>query len=120
MLIRKLTLDKIHVDDPVGAVPVHCMNGIWGTIAVGVFGHKGLGGLARNGLLHGGGFAQLGIQILGAAAGVLFVVVAMTVIFKLIGAFLGLRVSREEELRGLDISQHGMESYAGFQIFTTR
>ena len=113
-------LDKIHVDDPVGASPVHMMNGIWGTIAVGIFGHKGLGGLSMNGLLHGGGFKLLGIQTMGTITAVLFVVAAMTVIFKLIDKIVGLRVSRQDELKGLDISQHGMEAYASFQIFTTK
>ena len=113
-------LDRIHVDDPVGAAPVHMMNGIWGTIAVGIFGHKGLGGLSMNGLLHGGGFRLLGIQTLGTISAVIFVVVAMTIIFKLIDKVVGLRVSREDELKGLDLSQHGMEAYSGFQIFTTK
>jgi len=114
-----LFLDKIRVDDPVGAVPVHMMNGIWGTLALGIFGHKALG-LARNGLFHGGGFTQLGVQALGVGTVVLFVGGVMFVVFKTIDALIGLRVSREEELKGLDITQHGMESYAGFQVFTTR
>ncbi|MCD4779626.1 MAG: ammonium transporter, partial [Candidatus Omnitrophica bacterium] len=63
VVVGTVFLDKIHIDDPVGAVPVHMMNGIWGTLAVGVFGRKSLG-LARDGLLHGGGFTQLGIQAL--------------------------------------------------------
>jgi len=120
VVVATMFLDKIHVDDPVGAVPVHAVNGVWGTLAVGIFGHKALGGLARDGLLHGGGFTQLGIQALGALATVAFVAVAMTIIYSIINKLVGLRVSREDELKGLDISQHGMESYAGFQIFTTR
>jgi len=112
-------LDKIRIDDPVGAVPVHAMNGIWGTLALGIFGHKALG-LARNGLLHGGGFAQLGIQLLGVSSVVIFVSVVMFIVFKLIDKLIGLRISREDELKGLDITQHGMESYAGFQVFTTK
>ena len=119
VVIGTLFLDKIHIDDPVGAVPVHAMNGVWGTLAVGIFGHKALG-LARNGLLHGGGFAQLGVQALGVFTVVLFVIGVMFVVFKIIDKVVGLRVSREEELKGLDISQHGMESYAGFEIFTTK
>ncbi|MBD3380071.1 MAG: ammonium transporter [Candidatus Omnitrophica bacterium] len=114
-----LFLDRVQIDDPVGAVPVHMVNGIWGTLAVGIFGRKALG-LARDGLLHGGGFEQLGIQALGAFAVVAFVLVAMTVVFKTINAVIGLRVSREEELKGLDITEHGMEAYSGFQIFTTQ
>jgi Amt family ammonium transporter len=119
VVLGTLFLDKVHIDDPVGAVPVHAMNGVWGTLAVGIFGHKALG-LARDGLLHGGGFAQLGVQALGAGTVVAFVICAMTVVFKVIDKTVGLRVSREEELKGLDITQHGMESYAGFEIFTTK
>ncbi len=119
VVLGTLFLDKLHIDDPVGAVPVHAMNGIWGTLATGIFGQKALG-LARNGLIHGGGFAQLGVQALGMACVVLFVVTAMTIIFKLIDLIIGLRVRREEELKGLDITQHGMESYAGFEVFITK
>jgi Amt family ammonium transporter len=119
VVVGTVFLDKIHVDDPVGAVPVHGMNGIWGTLAVGIFGHKALG-LARDGLIHGGGFTQLGVQALGVFTVVAFVISAMFIIFKLIDRVIGLRVSREEELKGLDISQHGMESYAGFQVFITK
>ncbi|MFC1620887.1 ammonium transporter [Candidatus Omnitrophota bacterium] len=119
VVLGTVFLDKVHIDDPVGAVPVHAMNGIWGTLAVGIFGHKALG-LARDGLLHGGGFTQLGVQALGVATVVGFVVGVMFIVFKLIDKIVGLRVSREDELKGLDISQHGMESYAGFEIFTTK
>ncbi len=114
-----LLLDKMGIDDPVGAVPVHGMNGVWGTLAVGLFGHKSLG-LARDGLFHGGGFTQLAVQALGTVAASLFVIAAMGLVFYLIKITIGLRVSREEELRGLDIGEHGMEAYAGFQIFTTQ
>ncbi len=111
-------LDKLKIDDPVGAFPVHGFNGVWGTIAVGIFGQKSLG-LATDGILFGGGFGQLGIQVLGTLATALFVVIAMYVVFKIIDKTVGLRVSREEELKGLDDSEHSMESYSGFQIFTT-
>ena len=112
-------LDKIGVDDPVGAVPVHGMNGIWGTLAVGIWGQQSLG-LARDGLLHGGGLAQLGVQALGVGAVSLFAVISMGLVFYAIKRTIGLRVSKEEELRGLDIGEHGMEAYGGFQIFTTQ
>ena len=111
-------LDRIGVDDPVGAVPVHGMNGIWGTLAVGLWGQKALG-LTRDGLFHGGGFTQLGVQALGCFAVSLFAIASMGIVFYLIKRTVGLRVSRTEELRGLDIGEHGMEAYAGFQIFTT-
>ena len=112
-------LDHMHVDDPVGAVPVHGMNGIWGTLAVGIWGQKSLG-LARDGLLHGGGLTQLGVQALGSLAVCAFVMVSMAVVFLAIKKTIGLRVSKDEELRGLDIGEHGMEAYASFQIFTTQ
>jgi ammonium transporter, Amt family len=111
-------LDRIHIDDPVGAVPVHGMCGVWGTLAVGIFGKESLG-LGHPGLIYSGNPTQLGVQLLGSLSAIAFVVVCMGIVFKLIDATIGLRVSREEELRGLDIGEHGMEAYAGFQIFTT-
>ena len=111
-------LDKLQIDDPVGAVPVHGMCGIWGTLAVGIFGRASLG-LANEGFIYGGNPMQLGIQMVGSVAAIVFVVVCMGVIFKLIDLTIGLRVGREEELRGLDIGEHGMEAYGGFQIFST-
>ncbi len=119
VVLGVLLLDRIGVDDPVGAVAVHGMNGIWGTLAVGIFGQRTLG-LARDGLLHGGGVTQLGVQALGVFAVMLFVMGTMAAVFKLIGATVGLRVSATEELKGLDIGEHGMESYAGFQVFITQ
>ena len=108
-------LDKVRVDDPVGAVPVHGLNGIWGTLSIGLFGQEALG-LSHNGLFYGGGFTQLGIQLLGAVTVAAFVLVGMGIIFKLIDMTIGLRVSIDEEYRGLDIGEHGMQSYSGFQI----
>lgn len=112
-------LDRLRIDDPVGAVPVHGMNGIWGTLSVGIWGQQSLG-LSRDGLLHGGGFSQLGLQALGVSASCIFAMLTMGIVFKIIQKTFGLRVSREEELRGLDIGEHGMEAYAGFQVFTTQ
>ncbi len=111
-------LDKLQIDDPVGAVPVHGVCGVWGTLAVGVFGRKALG-VANNGIIYGGNPMQLGAQVVGSLCTIVFVVVAMGAVFKLIDKTIGLRVSREEELRGLDIGEHGMEAYGGFQIFST-
>ena len=111
-------LNRLRIDDPVGAFPVHGMCGIWGTLAVGLFGQKALGA-PSDGVFYGGGFGQLGIQALGVAACLAFAAVAMWIVFKTINATVGLRVSRETELRGLDLDEHGMESYGGFQIFTT-
>ena len=101
-----------------GAFPVHGVCGIWGTLAVGIFGLQELGAPA-DGLFYGGGFGQLGIQFLGVFACVVFVVVTMWIVFKAIDSVVGLRVSLETELRGLDLDEHGIESYGGFQIFTT-
>jgi len=110
-------LDAIRVDDPVGAVAVHGMNGIWGTLAIGLFGRKALG-VAADGLFYGGGAGQLGIQAMGTLACAGFALVAMGLVFFAIKSTTGLRVGRDEELRGLDIGEHGMESYAGFEIFS--
>lgn len=114
-----ILLDKLKIDDPVGAAPVHGLNGIWGTLAVGLFGQKSLG-LAYDGLFYGGGLVQLGIQAIGVISVVVFVLAAMGGVFELIDLTVGLRVSRDEELKGLDIGEHGMESYSGFQIFTVQ
>jgi Amt family ammonium transporter len=112
-------LDRLGVDDPVGAVAVHGVGGVWGTLAIGLFGKKALG-LAHDGLFYGGGLTQFGIQLLGVSTVVIFVVISMGIVFKVIDLFIGLRVSRDEELKGLDIGEHGMESYSGFQVFTTQ
>lgn len=111
-------LDKLHIDDPVGAVPVHGMCGIWGTICVGIFGKQALG-LPNDGFIYSGNPMQLGIQMVGSVATIVFVLVGMGLVFKLIDLAIGLRVSRDEELRGLDIGEHGMEAYSGFQVFST-
>lgn len=117
VVVSVVILDKLQIDDPVGAFPVHGVCGIWGTLAVGIFGVAKYG--SENGLLYGGGFRLLITQLVGVAAICGFIFVSMTVLFKILDATLGLRVSKEEELKGLDIGEHGMEAYAGFQIFTT-
>ncbi len=119
VVLGVVLLDKLRIDDPVGAVAVHGFNGIWGTLAVGIWGQQALG-LTRNGLLHGGGLAQLGVQALGVLAVCAFAITSMGLVFLAIKKTVGLRVSRDEELRGLDIGEHGMEAYAGFQIFSTQ
>lgn len=103
------------IDDPVGAVSVHCVNGIWGTVAIGLFGNGGDG--VGKGLFYGGGFAQLGVQALGVVAVLAYVLVVMFVVFKLIDKFIGLRVPAEVEIDGLDLHEHGLASaYSGFAI----
>jgi Amt family ammonium transporter len=116
VVLGVVVLDRLKIDDPVGAFPVHGINGIWGTLAVGLFGQKSLG-LAHDGLFLGGGFSQLGVQALGSAVTIGFIVLTMGGLFLLINKTIGLRVSRDEEMKGLDIGEHGIESYAGFQIF---
>ena len=116
---------KLHVDDPVGAVAVHCMNGIWGTIAVGLFATESAPGYAiadasgdiMTGLFYGGGFKLLGIQLTGFATVALWTAVTITVTFLIIKGVVGLRVTREEEIEGLDATEHGLPSaYAGFAM----
>lgn len=118
VVIGVYLLDKIRVDDPVGAVAVHGINGIWGTLSVGIFGLQAMG-LPYGGLIEGKGFTQLGIQLLGSMSVILFAMVSLGIVFLIIKKFKALRVSREEELKGLDLEEHGMESYKGFEIFTT-
>ncbi len=112
---------KLHIDDPVGAVAVHCLNGIWGTIAVGLFATSTspafeTAGICE-GLFYGGGFKQLGIQLLGFAAVAGWTIVTITIAFMVIKKTIGLRVTEEEEIQGLDSTEHGLASaYSGFAI----
>ena len=108
----------LHVDDPVGAVAVHCLNGIWGTIAVGLFATTSVpGNDSVVGLFYGGGFHQLGLQLLGFVSVAAWTAVTITITFLVIKATVGLRVSEEEEIVGLDSCEHGLTSaYAGFSI----
>ncbi len=109
---------KLHIDDPVGAVAVHMMNGIWGTIATGLFATTTApGNDSVVGLFYGGGFHQLGIQLLGFASVAAWTAVTMIIVFAIIKAIFGLRVSEEEEIEGLDSTEHGLASaYSGFSI----
>ncbi len=115
----------IHVDDPVGAVAVHMMNGIWGTIAVGLFSTSSVPGYSltdasgnvMTGLFYGGGFKLLGIQLIGMFATAAWTTVTITITFFAIKKIFGLRVTQEEEITGLDATEHGLPSaYAGFSI----
>ncbi|MDP8212325.1 MAG: ammonium transporter [Candidatus Zapsychrus exili] len=122
VVLSVLFIDKVlKVDDPVGAVSVHGVCGAWGTLACGLFNAElAIGiGEANGGLLYGGGFAQLGSQFLGVGTAFIWAFFTGLILFKVIKATVGIRVTPEEELRGLDITEHGMEAYAGFQIFTT-
>ena len=115
--------NKLRVDDPVGAVAVHCLNGIWGTIAVGLFANPAVPGYSLankageqiSGLFYGGGFECLGLQLLGMICTIAWTVVTITILFFVIKKIFGLRVSAEEEIIGLDKLEHGLDSgYAGF------
>lgn len=116
---------KLRIDDPVGAVAVHCLNGIWGTIAVGLFATDSAPGYsiadaAGNkmvGLFYGGGFKLLGLQLIGFVAVAAWTAVTITIAFMIIKAVVGLRASEEEEIVGLDVMEHGLASaYSGFSI----
>ena len=110
-----------HVDDPVGAVAVHMLNGIWGTIAVGLFATETAPGFAvagiQEGLFYGGGLIQLGKQLGGILITALWTIVTIYITFMMIRKTVGLRVTEEEEITGLDTTEHGLPSaYAGFAI----
>jgi len=115
-----------HVDDPVGAVAVHLLNGIWGTVAVGLFATSSAPGYAvaleggtikGEGLFYGGGFTQLGLQFAGMGITAAWTIVTITIVFFIIKKTVGLRVTEEEEIIGLDKTEHGLPSaYSGFSI----
>ena len=122
-------LDNVlHIDDPVGAVAVHMMNGIWGTVAVGLFSTstvpgysvKDAAGNVMTGLFYGGGAKLLGIQMIGMLATAGWTAVTITITFFAIKKIVGLRASEEEEITGLDVTEHGLVSaYSGFSIMDT-
>ena len=109
---------KLRVDDPVGAVAVHCLNGIWGTLAVGLFATTSApGNDSYTGLFYGGGFHLFGLQLLGFVSVAAWTAVTITITFLIIKATIGLRVTEEEEIIGLDPTEHGLASaYSGFSI----
>ena len=99
---------RFHIDDPVGAVAVHGANGMWGALADGLFN-------TESGLFYGGGVSHLGVQALGVACIAVYTLIVMFLVFKIIDKTIGLRVSAEEEIEGLDITEHGLSSaYADF------
>ena len=112
-------IDKVlKIDDPVGAVGVHGLNGAFGTLAVGLFSDGA--GTEWKGLLTGGGFHGFGVQFIGMAITIAWVAVTMTIIFQVIKHTIGLRVSAEEEIAGLDMKEHGLASaYDGFFVQDT-
>ncbi len=117
-------IDKVlHVDDPVGAISVHGICGAWGTLSAGLFAEAAYGqssGVgAVNGLFFGGGLSQFITQLIGVLSIFAWVFGTALILFYVLRKTVGLRASDEDQLKGMDISEHGMESYAGFQIFTT-
>lgn len=107
--------DKIKIDDPVGATSVHLGCGVFGTICVGLFAQEGVTSLStRNGLFFGGGFGLLGTQLLGIVAVGAFVFASSALIWFVLKKTIGIRVSREEEIQGLDIGEHGNVAYPDF------
>jgi ammonium transporter, Amt family len=115
--------DKVaHVDDPAGAISVHLVNGVWGTLAVGLFAVPGRlptnPVLAKGGLFYSGSWASLGVQALGVLSVGVWVFGLMFALFSVLKATKNLRVSAKVEQQGLDISEHGADAYHGFQIFT--
>lgn len=105
-------LERLKIDDPVGAVPVHGFGGVWGTLAVGIFANSKTGGPV--GVLHGGGLEQLGIQLVGVIVVAAFVLSSAGIMFALIRATIGLRVPEQAEVLGLDIFEHGLVTYPEF------
>jgi len=121
VVLAVMMFDRIRIDDPVGALSVHLVNGVFGTLAVGLFAQDMfMPGTTGNGLFFGGGTKLLMSQLTGVITVGLFAFLLSLGIWLAIKAVMGLRVSRDEEIKGLDIGEHGMEAYSGFQIFTAQ
>ena len=120
VVLSVFAMDRIHIDDPVGAVSVHCVNGVWGTLAVGLFAApEALGyGNTMVGLFYGGGCKYLGVQALGAGATCVWAFGTGLAIFFALKKLGILRVSEKTELKGLDVTEHGQDAYASFQFFS--
>ena len=120
VVLSVFALDKAHVDDPVGAVSVHCVNGVWGTLAVGLFAAPVAAGYGNDapGLLYGGGFRLLGVQALGALCTAAWAFGTGSAIFFALRKARILRVPAKTELKGLDLVEHGQDAYASFQFFS--
>jgi ammonium transporter, Amt family len=120
IVLGVLLLDKVRIDDPVGAIAVHGMGGIFGTLAVGLFAQDVIApGTTGNGLFFGGGFALLWNQLIGVAAVGAAVFGASLVVWLAIKATIGVRVTEEEEMEGLDIGEHGNRAYPDFVLTET-
>jgi len=120
VVVFVIAFDRWGIDDPVGATSVHLVNGIWGTLAVGLFAaapYAGREGQPPIGLFYGGGISSFANQVVGVVTVGAFTFILSWVAWVIINAIMGIRVSREEELRGLDISEHGMEGYPDFESY---
>lgn len=111
VVLASFFFEKLHIDDPVGALPVHLVNGIWGTLAYGLFATSSGSLSTVNGLLYGGGFGLLKTQAIGVVAVGVFILIASALAWGLIRMTVGMRVSATEELAGLDVGEHGMLAY---------
>jgi Amt family ammonium transporter len=109
-------VDKLKVDDPVGAISVHGVCGFFGTIAVGLFSNEESEGFIAKGLFYGGGTKQLVSQIIGAVSVMAFVAVASFILFSIIKVTIGLRISEEVEREGLDVHEHGAPGYGSDRV----
>jgi Amt family ammonium transporter len=123
VVLSVLFFDRVKADDPVGATSVHLANGVFGTLCVGLFADPAImaaRGLSnetyKGGLFFGGGTDQLVAQLTGIVATGIYVVIASVICWGIIKATLGMRVSREEEIEGLDFGEHGNEAYHGFSM----
>jgi Amt family ammonium transporter len=118
VVVSVLFFDRLRVDDPVGALSVHLVNGVWGTLSVGLFADKAAAPVSgpANGLFFGGGFGQLWAQIVGVVTVGAYTLGIGLVAFAIIRAVMGLRVTPEEEIEGLDLGEHGNEAYPDFQV----
>jgi Amt family ammonium transporter len=115
VVLAVVFFDKVKIDDPVGVLPVHLVNGVFGTLAVGLFAEDGIAGVATgNGLFFGGGFTLLGSQLIGILATAAFVFPASLLAWILIKKTIGVRVPLNEEILGLDIFEHGNMAYPEF------
>jgi Amt family ammonium transporter len=120
VVLSVFALDRLRIDDPVGAVSVHCVNGVWGTLAVGLFAAPVSAGYGNDapGLLYGGGARLLGVQALGAFCTAVWAFACGAAIFFALKKLGILRVSAKTELKGLDLVEHGQDAYASFQFFS--
>lgn len=121
VVLAVIMFDKLRLDDPVGALSVHLVNGVFGTLAVGLFAQDRITGTATgNGLFFGGGVKLLGAQAVGVLAVGAFTFITAFAVWFVIKLVMGIKVSREEEIQGLDIGEHGMKGYPDFQGFLTK